>query len=39
MPAHWYLAPDQVPKEYDPSNPVVVGVTNFITAFILYSER
>lgn len=38
MPNHWYLAPDVVPREYDPSGPVVVAVTNFITAFILYSE-
>jgi hypothetical protein len=38
MAAHWYLKPDQAPREYDPSQPVVVAVTNFITAFILYSE-
>lgn len=37
-PAHWYLAPDNVPREYDPRHPVTVAVTNFITAFILYSE-
>lgn len=39
MPSHWYLAPRMVPREYDPSQPVIVAVTNFITSFILYSER
>ncbi|GBF89503.1 phospholipid-transporting ATPase [Raphidocelis subcapitata] len=34
---HWYLATWGVPSEYDPAHPVVVAVTNFITAFILYS--
>lgn len=38
MPAHWYLGSHAVPREYDPSQPVIVGVTNFITSFILYSE-
>ena len=38
MPAHWYLDPHHVPREYDPSKPVLVAVTNFITSFILYSE-
>jgi hypothetical protein len=37
-PSHWYLKPDNVPEEYNPTQPVVVGVTQFITAFILYSE-
>jgi hypothetical protein len=37
MPSHWYLAPDAVPREYDPSEPVVVAITNFVTSFILYS--
>jgi hypothetical protein len=38
MAAHWYLEPDAAPREYDPSQPVIVAVTNFITSFILYSE-
>jgi hypothetical protein len=37
MPHHWYLAPDRVPQEYDPQQPIVVAITNFITSFILYS--
>ena len=37
MPSHWYLAPETVPRQYDPSEPVVVAVTNFVTSFILYS--
>jgi hypothetical protein len=39
MPRHWYLDPTNVPREYDSSQPVIVGVTNFITAFILYGAR
>jgi hypothetical protein len=41
MPLHWYLGPDQVKDavEYDASRPAIVGVTNFITSFILYGER
>jgi hypothetical protein len=40
MPLHWYLAPDMVADavEYNPARPVIVGVTNFITSFILYGE-
>lgn len=36
MPQHWYLAPFEVPTEYESDQPVVVAVTNFITSFILY---
>lgn len=38
---HWYITPDKtnVPKEYDPDSPAIVGVTNFVTAFILYGEQ
>jgi hypothetical protein len=40
MPDHWYLGSDSVlPREYDGSNPGVVAVTNFITAFILYGKH
>lgn len=40
MPLHWYLGPDQVEDavEYNSSRPAIVGVTNFITSFILYGE-
>lgn len=40
MPLHWYLGPDQVKDavEYNSSRPAIVGVTNFITSFILYGE-
>jgi hypothetical protein len=27
-----------VPREYDATQPAIVAVTNFITAFILYGE-
>eukprot|EP00879_Flechtneria_rotunda_P025858 GHRR01027511.1.p1 GENE.GHRR01027511.1~~GHRR01027511.1.p1 ORF type:complete len:483 (+),score=131.33 GHRR01027511.1:452-1900(+) len=36
MPQHWYLAPNEAPREYDSAQPGIVAVTNFITAFILY---
>jgi len=39
MPDHWYLQPDNVPKEYNGSKPGIVAVTNFITSFILYGEQ
>jgi len=41
MPLHWYLGPDRVANaiEYDASRPAIVGVTNFITSFILYGEQ
>lgn len=41
MPQHWYLGPNNVvgAVEYDPRYPAIVGVTNFITSFILYGER
>lgn len=40
MPLHWYLGPDKVSNavEYDSSRPAIVGVTNFITSFILYGK-
>lgn len=41
MPLHWYLGPDQVEGsiEYDSQRPAIVGVTNFITSFILYGAQ
>lgn len=40
MHLHWYLGPDQVQDaiEYNSKFPAIVGVTNFITSFILYGE-
>ena len=41
MPLHWNLAPDRLPGaiEYNSQRPAIVGVTNFITSFILYGEH
>ena len=36
MNTHWYLAPYSTPVQYNPSKPGLVGLTQFITAFILY---
>jgi hypothetical protein len=40
MKLHWYLAPNMVENsiEYNAEFPAIVGVTNFITSFILYGE-
>mmetsp|Transcript_27778 Transcript_27778/g.60863 ORF Transcript_27778/g.60863 Transcript_27778/m.60863 type:complete len:1303 (+) Transcript_27778:244-4152(+) len=36
FPKHWYLGSVYTGVQYDPSNPALVGVTNFVTSFILY---
>ncbi|MEW5306196.1 MAG: hypothetical protein WDW36_008680 [Sanguina aurantia] len=36
LPFLWYMRPDSVTPQYDPALPGVVGVTDFITNFILY---
>jgi len=33
---HWYLGPQYTNEQYNPQTPPVNGITNFITAFILY---
>lgn len=38
LPFLWYMRPDSVTPQYDPALPGVVGVTDFITNFILYGE-
>ena len=35
---HWYLGPTYSNAQYNPSNPGLAGVTNFITSFILYGK-
>jgi phospholipid-transporting ATPase len=33
---HWYLGPQYTNEQYNPATPAVNGITNFVTAFILY---
>lgn len=38
FPKNWYLGPFKIETQYNPEKPVVVGITNFITSFILYGR-
>ena len=35
-PRMWYLAPEQAPTAFNPSNPILAGVYSFVTSFVLY---